>query len=121
MDPMSDVKLDALVAEIGSQMVDERRKMVGGQIKALLLRVETLTREVRQAERELEKKKGALRGSQEKIEKLRKGDWSVLEEPKGERDKSKERFADRGEAGKDTTPIEVDGPRNTGIVFDKGD
>lgn len=82
MDKIKDINLTDVVQESAKELIAERRKMVGNQIKQLLQRVEGLARFVVVGERELKKIKDKLSSAQAKIDKLKAGDWSILEEPK---------------------------------------
>lgn len=82
MQEIKDINLTEVVQESATELITERRKMVGNQIKQLLQRVEGLARMVVNGEKELKKIKDKLASAQAKIDKLKAGDWSILEEPK---------------------------------------
>jgi len=82
MNEIKDINLTDVVQESAKELIIERRKMVGNQIKQLLQRVEGLARKIVFGEKEIKKLKDKLTTAQTKIDRLKAGDWSVLEEPK---------------------------------------
>lgn len=79
-----DINLAALVSETASQMIIDRKRMIGGQIKQLLQRAEGLAKNINSKKSELNKLESKLKIAQEKINKLKAGDWSVLEKSREE-------------------------------------
>ncbi len=73
------VKLPDLVAEVAQGMLEERHGSARGLVRILLGRKVLLDAEVKKAKAELDKKEASLKAVDDKIEKLRKGDWTVLE------------------------------------------
>ena len=73
------VKLKDLVSEVASGMLNERKSSVSGLVRVLLDRKVKVTAELKQAEKNLSDKKKSLASIEEKIEKVQKGDWSVLD------------------------------------------
>ena len=86
MKEVQGVNLGELVSETATQLVADRRKMVGNQIKNLLQRTEGLARKLVLGKREIKKLEDKLASAQAKIDKLKAGDWSVLEERKNTSD-----------------------------------
>jgi len=87
MEKLENVDLSALVEDSSKELMDEKRKQAAGLIKVQLQRIEQLSLDVRNAERTLKKKQEALVKAQQKIDKIKAGDWSLLAEQK---DNSKE-------------------------------
>jgi len=87
MDPIEGVELAELTKEMAAEVVAENRRRAGGQIKKLYQRIMGLTSDIKNKETELRKLREKLRTAQAKIDKLRAGDWSVLDEPKAEEGK----------------------------------
>ena len=87
MEKLENVDLSALVEDSSKELMDEKRKQAAGLIKVQLQRIEQLSLDVRNAERTLKKKQEALAKAQQKIDKIKAGDWSLLAEQK---DNSKE-------------------------------
>jgi predicted aminopeptidase len=83
MDKIEDIDLPELVAESSQQFLQERRASVTGLIKQMFQRAEQLANEIRADEKGLAKKRGKLSEVTAKIEKLRGGDWSVLQQQGG--------------------------------------
>ena len=67
-----------LVAEAANELLQERRSCAKGQIKKELQRIEGLASDIKKTEKELEKLRKKFNTAQEKIDKLKSGDWSVL-------------------------------------------
>jgi hypothetical protein len=76
--PGEDFSLKELVEEVSVELVEDRRKQIGGLVKVQLQRYEQLVKDVKSLENQLKKKKKKLEKSTVNLEKLRKGDWSVL-------------------------------------------
>ena len=82
MEKLENVDLSALVEDSSKELMDEKRKQAAGLIKVQLQRIEQLSLDVRNAERTLKKKQEALAKAQQKIDKIKAGDWSLLAEQK---------------------------------------
>ena len=85
------VNLADLVKEASTELIAERRAQAGNLIKNHLQRVEQLTLDIRNLEKNLKGKKDKLAKAQAKIDKIAGGDWSMLVEkkdgPKGHNNK----------------------------------
>lgn len=82
MDAVENVDLAQLTADVATQLIDEKRRSIAGLVKQMLQRAEQLAADIKKLEKEAQGKRGQLAQALAKIEKLRVGDWSVLEEPK---------------------------------------
>lgn len=82
MEKIEGVDLAALVTESSSDLVSEKRTKAAGLVKQLLQRMEQLATDVKNLEKQLRGKKEKLQKAQDKIEKIKGGDWSVLAEQK---------------------------------------
>ena len=80
MEKIENVNLSELVEESSKELVADRRKQAASIVKKHLQRAEQLAVDVRQAEKSLNKKKEMLKKAQEKINKIKEGDWSLLAE-----------------------------------------
>ena len=80
MEQIDDVKLDELVAEASSELLDQRRKQASSAVKQILQRTEQLARDIKNLKGQVAKKQGKLDFALARIEKLKKGDWSVLQD-----------------------------------------
>ena len=72
--------LSDLVTEVSTDLVNERRKQAAGVIKKQLQKLEQLNIDVKNAEKELKKKTESLAKAQNKVDRIKSGDWSVLNE-----------------------------------------
>jgi len=90
MEKMENVDLAALVTEASGELLTEKRNSAANIIKQQLQRVEQLSIDVRNAEKQLKKKQEALTKAQDKMNKIIAGDWSLLVEKK-EKDGSKKK------------------------------
>ena len=84
MNPVENVNLQSVVGAAATELLDEKRRGVAGIVKQILQRSEQLAGDVKGLESQLAKKRGQLEQSLAKVEKLRAGDWSVLQEVKAE-------------------------------------
>lgn len=80
MEKIENVDLSELVEESSTELVAEKRRKVAGMIKQQLQRVEQLSVDVKELEKQLRGKKEKLGKALEKIKKIKEGDWSVLTE-----------------------------------------
>ena len=88
MEKIDGVNLSDLVEESSTELVAEKRRKVAGMIKQQLQRVEQLSVDVKELEKQLKGKKEKLEKALAKIKKVKEGDWSVLMENKeGKKDK----------------------------------
>jgi len=87
MKQIDGVNLVELVEESSKELISAKRNEAANLIKNHLQRVEQLALDVRKAEKELKKKSEALKKAQDKIDKIKAGDWSQLADkqdgPKG--------------------------------------
>ena len=84
MEKIENVDLGNLVTEASNEIIDARRKQAAGIIKQQLQRIEQLVTDISNAEKELKKKRDKLTKAQEKIDKIKAGDWSLLAENNGQ-------------------------------------
>ncbi len=82
MEKIDGVDLSELVEESSTELVTEKRRKVAGMIKQQLQRVEQLSIDVKELEKQLRGKKEKLDKALAKIKKVKEGDWSVLVENK---------------------------------------
>lgn len=82
MKQIDNVNLTELVTESSKELISEKRSEAANIIKNHLQRIEQLSLDVRKAEKELNKKTEALKKAQEKMDKIKAGDWSQLAEKK---------------------------------------
>lgn len=90
MEKIDGVNLEDLVKESSADLVAEKRRSIAGLIKQQLQRMEQLATDVQNLEKQLKGKREKLKKTQEKIEKIRGGDWSVLAEKKEQKDQKNE-------------------------------
>ena len=87
MKQIDGVNLEELVKESSVALISDKRKEAANLVKNHLQRIEQLALDVRKAEKELKKKTEALKKAQEKMDKIKAGDWGLLSEkqdgPKG--------------------------------------
>jgi hypothetical protein len=88
------VDLAVLVEEASTELMAEKRRQASNIIKNHLQREEQLVYDIRNLEKNLKGKKDKLAKAQAKIEKIIKGDWSLLSEkkdgPKGQNSKGQD-------------------------------
>lgn len=82
MKPVADLDLKDLLKEASIDLLTERRRGVNGKIKVLLIKVEDLAQRKARLTSELAKADESYKKALESIEKLKAGDWSVLQEDK---------------------------------------
>lgn len=73
------VSLPDLLAEVAQERLNQRRGSYSGLIRILLEKKVSVSAEIEKVTKDLEKKTSELKSIDDKIEKLRMGDWSVLE------------------------------------------
>ena len=79
-----DVELKDLVEEAASELLLEKRRGASSLIKNFLMKAEDLTVQVKTKTRELQKVEESLARTLANIEELKKGNWSILKENKGQ-------------------------------------
>jgi len=84
MKPIPGVNLKNMVEQASKELIFENRKQAIGMIKKGLKRIEGLAKEIKYFNHELKKRQGKLAKSQEKINKIKDGDWSLLVEAEKE-------------------------------------
>ena len=82
-EPIEGVKLEDIVTEAATELLVERKRQATSLIKNFLMKVEGVTTEIKQLKRQLESKEETLTKTLDKIERLKKGDWSLLNENSG--------------------------------------
>ena len=82
MKEIKGVDLADLVSEVSIGLLDERREQAASIIKQQLQRMEQLTIDVKNAEKELKKKQDKLTKAQDKIDKVKSGNWQILSDIK---------------------------------------
>ncbi len=82
MKQIDGVNLTELVEEGSKELISEKRSEAANIIKNHLQRIEQLSLDVRKAEKELNKKTEALTKAQDKMDKIKGGDWGLLSEKK---------------------------------------
>lgn len=75
-----ELNLQDLVTEASTELMMTRRKEATNLIKSFLLKTEGLDREIKQLKNQLTQKEESLKKTQDKIERLRKGEWNILSE-----------------------------------------
>jgi cell division septum initiation protein DivIVA len=66
------------VSEVATSLVEERKRQAANIIKQQLQRIETLSGELKQAQKQVTKCTEKIAAAQAKIDKFKSGDWSVL-------------------------------------------
>ncbi len=79
----NEINLSGLFDEAVIETIAVKKREASNLIKNFLMKQEGLVYEVKKLTSELAKKQASLDAVKVKIEKLKKGDWSVLEENKG--------------------------------------
>jgi seryl-tRNA synthetase len=94
IDPIEGVDLSELVKEASTELMAEKRRQASNIIKNHLQREEQLVYDIRNLKKNLKGKEEKLAKAQAKIEKIIKGDWSLLVEkkdgPKGHNNKGQD-------------------------------
>jgi len=80
MEAIDGVKLEDLLKEGSDEIFSERRKQAKGIIKKLLTASEYLVKQIEQKEKELKKAKKQLEKKTLTLDKISKGDWSLVVE-----------------------------------------
>lgn len=85
MKPIEGVNLVDLVENTSVELLNDRRKQAASIIKQQLQRMEQLTIDVRNLEKELKKKQEKLVKAKAKMDKIKAGDWSLIsDKPDGD-------------------------------------
>lgn len=82
MKPIDSTTPEDLLREAAAQLISEQKHAAISQIKDTLRRVAQLSNDIKMTEQAVEKKRKELDGANGRLEKLRSGDWSVLQDPK---------------------------------------
>ena len=80
MKAIQDVDLKKLTEEVAIELLVERRRGVSSKIKSMIIKVEDLTERKSRLTAELKKADESLEKANALIEKLKAGDWSVLQD-----------------------------------------
>ena len=86
MKPIPSLNLTDLLEGAASALLTEKRHDAESRIKQILIRQEKLAESIKAAENDLKKLNGKWDKSVAKINKLKAGDWSVLNEQDNEKD-----------------------------------
>jgi uncharacterized protein YlxW (UPF0749 family) len=78
MKAIEGLNLKDLVTSVSEKMLDDRRKTAEGIIRKLLERQEQLSNDIKKLEKELNKKNESLDKGSETIEKIRMGNWDLI-------------------------------------------
>lgn len=84
-DEIKGVDLTALVSEVSDNIVEEKKKSAKGMIRELFYKYEGIEKEIRDLTKQLEAKKTQRDKINDRVERLRNGDWSILSEPPKEK------------------------------------
>lgn len=88
------IDLKNLVSITSQQFIKERESVVAGLVKGLFMKKKGLFEDILKMEKELNKKRDSLKQINDKIDKVRQGDWEVLKklenENKGNKSEIKE-------------------------------
>lgn len=76
---------EELLKEAATQLINEQKHAAVAQIKDTLKRVAQLSNDIKTMQQAVEKKQKELDGANGRLEKLRAGDWSVLQDQKAEK------------------------------------
>lgn len=85
MQPIKDetgnpIELNEIVVQAAKEVFEEKKRESANLIKSFFKKAEELTYQAKTKKRELEKIEQNLTNTLQKIERLRKGDWTVLAE-----------------------------------------
>jgi len=86
MKPIPSLNLTDLLEGAANALMAEKRHDAESRIKQILIRQEKLAESIKASENELKKLNAKLEKSVAKINKLKSGDWSVLNEQENEKD-----------------------------------
>jgi len=86
MKPIPALNLTDLLEGAANALMAEKRHDAESRIKQILIRQEKLAESIKASENELKKLNAKLEKSVAKINKLKSGDWSVLNEQENEKD-----------------------------------
>ena len=85
MKPIENTTPGELLSEAATQLINEQKHAAVSQIKDALRRVAQLSNDIRTMQQSIEKKQRELDGANGRLEKLRSGDWSVLQDSKADK------------------------------------
>lgn len=77
---------EELLKEAATQLINEQKHAAVNQIKDTLKRIAQLSNDIKTMRQAVEKKQKELEGANGRLDKLRAGDWSVLQDPKAEKE-----------------------------------
>lgn len=80
MQPLEEVNLDEVVKDASAQLIHERYDGAVDLVKKLFSRVNALTEDIKRKKAELKKVEDKLSSNLAKVEKVKLGDWSALNE-----------------------------------------
>lgn len=78
IEKIDEVDLEALVKDASSDLILQRRKEALTLIQKLMCRIEGLAKEKKQADTKVKELEGKITAAQEKLNKIKSGDWSIL-------------------------------------------
>lgn len=78
------IDLKNLVSITSQQFIKERETVVGNLVKSLFMKKKSLFEDIVKMEKELNKKRESLKQVDDKIDKVRQGDWEVLKKLENE-------------------------------------
>lgn len=78
------IDLKELVSITSQNFINDRKEILGGLVRSLFMKKKGLFEEIVKLEKELIKKRESLKQVDEKIEKVRQGDWEVLKKLENE-------------------------------------
>lgn len=82
MKPIDNTTPSELLEQAAAQLIEEQKHAAVTQIKDTLRRVAQLANDIKTMQAALDKKKKEFDGATSKLELLRQGDWSVLQDQK---------------------------------------
>ncbi len=91
MKPIENTTPEELLKEAAAQLINEQKHFAISQIKDTLKRISQLSNDIKMMQQSLDKKQKELDGANGRLEKLRSGDWSVLQDSKVEQDVKNEK------------------------------
>ena len=92
MDKIPGIDLKEVVDEVTLDVIEEKRNSIKGKIKLIFQTAQDRESEIEALEKQIAKKRQSQDKAMAKIEKLRKGEWSVLHDGQAEKtDKQSEK------------------------------
>lgn len=86
MQPIDGVKLEELVKSASANLLAQRKEKLSNKIQGMFHRIDGLVHDINKLEQELDKKRKKLNVAQERMSRLQKGDWSVIDEKEEKQD-----------------------------------